>query len=101
MYRLPFRQDIFVYNIKIIPPWSRPYRGSDRQLYLTVFLEWKRLCPAVNNQHAWVYNGGDIVYSTQEISSIPDVEGIIIHGETKERVACDIILLALSGSELV
>jgi hypothetical protein len=39
----------------------------------------------VENPNAWVFNGNYIIYSTQDIPSIDDVERIKIPGKTKER----------------
>ena len=36
-----------MYDIKIEPPWSRPYRKRDTEIYLEVFKKWKEICPQV------------------------------------------------------
>ncbi len=61
----------------------RPYRKRDTELYFEVFGKWKKMCAAVGNDHAWAFNGNNIIYSTKNVKRIPDVEGIKIPGETK------------------
>jgi hypothetical protein len=44
-----------------------------------VFAKWKQICPAVKtNTNAWVFNGNNVIYSTQSIARIQDIEGIVI-----------------------
>jgi hypothetical protein len=77
-----------MYNIEIEPPWKgkRPYRKRDTELYFEVFTKWKTIVPVVKkNPYAWAFNGNNIMYSTQDIARIQDVEGIIIKGESKGR----------------
>jgi hypothetical protein len=57
----------------------RPYRKRDTELYFKVFAKWKQICPAVRaNTNAWVFNGNNVIYSTQSIARIQDIEGIVI-----------------------
>jgi hypothetical protein len=76
---------IYVYNIDIQPPWTRPYKKSDIELYFAVFAKWKAMCPEVKeNTSAWAFNGKNFIFSNRDIARIPDVEGIQMPGETKE-----------------
>ena len=67
---------LHMYEVDIIPPWSRKYRRSDKVLYQETILQWKKLCPVVSSeQHCWVFDGYKQLYSTrrhhnQEFSTI-------------------------------
>ena len=74
-----------MYNVIIKPPWDRPYRKRDTEMYFDVFAKWKTICPEVRkNPNAWVFNGNNIIYSTLDIARIQDIEDIGIPGENKE-----------------
>jgi len=57
---------IHMYEVTIIPPWSRNYRKSDKVLYQDTIIQWKKTCPAVSsNEHCWVFDGYKQLYSTK------------------------------------
>jgi len=57
---------IYMYDVNIIPPWSRNYRRSDKVLYQETILQWKKVCPAVSSEpHCWVFDGYKQLYSTR------------------------------------
>ena len=34
---------LYMYNISVVPPWSREYRRGDRSLYQRVVQKWKQV----------------------------------------------------------
>ena len=57
---------IHMYEVNIVPPWTRSYRQSDKVLYQEAVRQWKKLCPAVApEQHCWVFDGYKQLYSTR------------------------------------
>ena len=77
--------------------FSRPYRKRDTELYFKVFGKWKQLCPAVKaNTNAWVFNGNNVIYSTQSIARIQDIEGIVVTEEDKVKSVVSNFILNIS-----
>ena len=57
---------LYMYDVTIIPPWSRLYRRSDKVLYQETIRRWKEVCPAVSSErHCWVFDGYKQLYSTR------------------------------------
>ena len=64
---------LYQYTITIVPPWDRPYRKADKDLYQQVVREWRRACPPVKKSpYSWVYDGDATLYCTQAHTNIPD-----------------------------
>jgi len=74
----------YAYDVKITPPWSRPYSKKDTELYLEVMDKWKAESPEVVNKYAWSFNGNNMMWSTQNIARFSN-RVIQIPGETKEK----------------
>ena len=76
-----------MYHITVKPPWDRPYRKRDTELYFEVFAKWKQMVPVVKSRpQAWVFNGNNIIYSTKDVTKIQDVEEIRIKGDNQETL---------------
>merc|ERR1719285_409880 len=61
---------IYMYDITVVPPWSRPYRRSDKKLFHDTVAQWKASCPALKeHRHAWVFDGYKQLYSTKKLES--------------------------------
>ena len=43
---------IYMYDVTIEPPWSRPYRKSDKKLYHDAVKMWKKVCPATEAEQS-------------------------------------------------
>jgi len=64
---------LYQYTISVVPPWTRPYRRSDKDLYHRVVQQWRRICPPVKQRpYSWVYDGDATLYCTQPHKNIPD-----------------------------
>ena len=67
------RTPLHQYSVTIRPPWSRPYRRSDRDLYQQVMAGWRKVCPpAIAAPHAWVFDGHATLFSTRAETRLPD-----------------------------
>jgi len=80
---------IHMYDVNIIPPWSRKYRKSDKVLYQETIIQWKKQCPAVSaNQHCWVFDGYKQLYSTKrhQDSEFPPIKLIVYCAEEERDV---------------
>ena len=61
---------LFMYNITVVPPWTREYKRSDRPLYQQVIQKWKKEEPLLaNEEFNWVYDGGKTLYSTKHLQN--------------------------------
>ena len=57
---------VHMYEVTILPPWSRKYKKSDKVLYHETIRQWKKDCPAVSGeQSCWVFDGYQQLYSTR------------------------------------
>jgi len=58
---------IHMYDVVIEPPWRRPFRKSDKQLYHDVILAWKKQCQVIKQEEqvCWVFDGFKQLYSTR------------------------------------
>ena len=61
---------IYMYDVTVVPPWSRPYKRSDKKLYHDTVVKWKAASAATREQqHAWVFDGYKQLYSTRKLGS--------------------------------
>ena len=59
-----------MYNITVVPPWTREYKRSDRPLYQQVIQKWKKEEPLLaKEEFNWVYDGGKTLYSTKHLQN--------------------------------
>ena len=64
---------IYQYNLKMVPPWKREFKKSDKDIYQVVIQEWRSVCPVARHcPYTWVYNGDRTLYCTQPYTNIPD-----------------------------
>jgi len=48
------------------------------------------------NTNAWVFNGNNVIYSTQSIARIQDIEGIVVTEEDKVKSVVSNFILNIS-----
>jgi len=76
---------LFMYNITVVPPWTREYKRSDRPLYQQVIQKWKKEEPLLaNEEFNWVYDGGKTLYSTKHLQNTEKKTWIVKVRETME-----------------
>ena len=95
-----------MYNITVVPPWTREYKRSDRPLYQQVIQKWKKEEPLLaNEEFNWVYDGGKTLYSTKHLQNTDKKTWIV---KVRKRDCCgnpwfviEPILLMISTHVLV
>jgi hypothetical protein len=40
---------IYMYDVTVVPPWSRPYKSSDKELYHDTVALWKVGCTSIKD----------------------------------------------------
>ena len=66
---------IYQYSLVIVPPWKRPYKKADKDIYQAVIQKWRSInVVAKKNPWCWVYDGNTTLYCTQLHDSIPNCE---------------------------
>ena len=66
---------IFQYSVKIVPPWTRAYKKSDKDIYQLVINQWrKENIVAKKAPLTWVYDGNTTLYCTKAWEHIPSCE---------------------------
>ena len=79
---------IYMYDVTIVPPWTREYKRTDKKLYHDTISKWKEAVPAIrDHSHAWVFDGCKQLYSTKKLSSdsIPQMTRISLWSREDER----------------
>ena len=79
---------IYMYDVTVLPPWSRVYKRSDKKVYHDAIAKWKNMVPAIkDNPHAWVFDGCKQLYSTKKLSSdsFPELTRISLWDREDER----------------
>ena len=86
---------LYQYTITVVPPWTRPYRKSDKDLYHHVIQQWRRTCPPVKKRpYSWVYDGDATLYCTQPHTNIPDCKvAVMVEDEQLEFGVVDVKLV--------
>ena len=78
---------IYQYSVKILPPWTRPYKKADKDIYQLVINKWRD----VNNvakkaAKTWVFDGNSTLYCTQSYSNIPNCDiSLLLEGDKEEK----------------
>jgi len=73
---------LYQYTVTVVPPWTRPYRKADKNLYQHVIKEWRKICqPVKQNPFSWVYDGYATLYCTQAHSEIPNCSLPVMVGD--------------------
>lgn len=66
---------IYQYSLVIVPPWKRPYKKADKDIYQAVIQKWRNVnIVAKKNPWSWVYDGNTTLYSTQRHDNIPNCD---------------------------
>jgi eukaryotic translation initiation factor 2C len=79
---------IYMYDVTVVPPWSRPYRRSDKKLFHDTVALWKAACPSLkDHQYAWVFDGYKQLYSIKKLSSddFPEATPLTVWCREEER----------------
>ena len=85
---------VYQYTVTIQPPWTRPYRRSDKSLYQQVMVKWRAVCPqAKASPYSWVYDGNATLYCTKAYHDIPHCN-VMVQVEDKELLfsVVDVVL---------
>ena len=66
---------IYQYSLVIVPPWKRPYKKADKDIYQAVIQKWRNVnVVAKKNPWCWVYDGNTTLYSTRMYNNIPNCD---------------------------
>eukprot|EP00092_Neocalanus_flemingeri_P034497 GFUD01037510.1.p1 GENE.GFUD01037510.1~~GFUD01037510.1.p1 ORF type:complete len:930 (+),score=334.94 GFUD01037510.1:83-2872(+) len=79
---------VYQYTVTIQPPWTRPYRRSDKSLYQQVIQKWRSVCPpARTSPYSWVYDGDATLYCTKAHTNIPNCN-VTVQVQDREMEFC-------------
>ena len=85
---LKFPEDvIFMYDVCIVPPWSREYKRTDKQLYHDTIALWKKSLPN-SNMYSWVFDGHKQLFCTKShrVEDLPDLKVSVWFAEEERYV---------------
>ena len=78
---------IYMYDVCIVPPWSREYKRTDRQLYHDTIALWKKSLPN-SNIYSWVFDGHKQLFCTKShrVEDLPDLKVSVWFAEEERYV---------------
>ena len=66
---------VYQYSLAILPPWQRPYKRADKEIYQQVIARWRQEnVVARQDPFSWVYDGSTTLYCTRHHARVPDSE---------------------------
>jgi len=78
---------VYQYSVKVVPPWTRPYKKADKDIYQLVINEWRKVnTVAKKAPMSWVFDGNTTLYCTKAYEGIPHTEiSLRMEGDSEPR----------------